>query len=304
MKITKIINITLLTAVFFAGCSKEEPVDGRATGYIKLFATEMTHEGGTKVVMDPSVLNTDTWKPGEQMDLGGTPYEIVERGTGFYLNVGEEPSGDLYAIYPATVQDALGNDIVVVNGSDGLCAIDIRSLAVNIVTSSSKLQGGYREEVYFPMAAHDVSSTSGLLFDHLTGGLKLTVSCSTAVSIDRLVVSAEDGSHLPAIYKNIAPTWAGGLLPAIPSGHGDEEDQSVEFVSTMTLHMNTNGVAGIEIQPSSPLVFCIPMLAKGLQYLTITGYNGDTEVFCRTKNLGTEKDIEKNTMYTIPEIVL
>ena len=178
------------------------------------------------------------------------------------------------------------------------------ALAVNIITPSTKLQGGYKDEVYFPMAAHATSSSEGLYFDHLTGGLRLTLSCSTAVSIDRLVITAENGSYGPAIYKDIAPTWAGGLLPAIPSEHGQEDDQSVEFVSTMTLWMNTDGIAGVEIQPSSDLVFCIPMLAKNLQYLTIKGYYGDELKFNKTKDLGQEKNIERNRMYTIPEIAI
>ena len=51
------------------------------------------------------------------------------------------------------------------------------------------------------------------------------------------------------------------------------------------------------------ITFCIPMLAKNLKYLQITGYNGSTQVFQTSKkDIGTARDIERNKMYTLPAI--
>ena len=78
---------------------------------------------------------------------------------------------------------------------------------------------------------------------------------------------------------------------------------SAQFISDMTLRMNTGGTAGVTVT-SSGLTFCIPMLASQLKNLTVTGYLGNdpTPVFQKTKTLTTAKDIERNIMYTIPVI--
>lgn len=299
MKTNKVIAFILL-AVLFAGCSKDN--DSAApfnAGRIKLFAEQMTNAGNnSKLLMDPIGL-TSQWLIGEQININGSAYSIVQEGSNYYLGGSTATlEAPLYAIYPATIKDALGNDIVVTNGSDGACAIDIHSLAVNFT-------GDGNHEVIFPMAALYTTDSSGLMFRHLTGGLKFTLSNTAAHAVDRLVITATQDGGSPAIYKDLKPAWAGNQLPGIPGGEVGEEtgDQGAQFISTMTLRMNSNGTAGVTIPANGSITFCVPMLALQLKTLTITGYDADDNVVIPTRSKTiTPTNIERNKMYTIPVI--
>lgn len=285
----------MLLTVLAAACGKEEAVDGR----LRLFAEEMTAAtGSSKLLVDPADL-TSQWLTGERINVGGSAYSIVKEDGNYYLGGSSvNLSASLYAIYPATVKDALGNDIVVTNNSAGACAIDIHSLAVNFT-------GDGRHEVIFPMAAHYTTDSSGLMFRHLTGGLKLTLTNSTSgeITVDRLVITATQDGGSAAIYKDLRPAWAASQLPGIPGGEVGEEtgSQGAQFISDITLKLNTNGTAGVTI-PGQGITFCVPMLAKDLKTLTVTGYHGGTQVFLKSKTLTTATNIQSNVMYTIPTI--
>lgn len=288
----------MFLAVLFAACGKEG--DGPlGDGRIGIFTNPMAG-GDTKVLVNPAAVNNASWVAGEQIDLNGTACTIAGNSTdGFYLDGVAPLSEEMYAIYPATMKDALGNDIVVTNGGDGACAIDIHCLAVNF-------RGDGTHDVYFPMAAHTAAGGTTLLFDHLTGGLKLTLTNATSddITVDRLVVTATQDGGAPAIYKDLRPAWAGSPLPGIPGGEVGAEtgDQGAQFISDMTLRMNTNGSTGVTLTAGSSLTFCIPMLAKDLRHLAVTGYHNGSPVFSKSKDLGAEKDIERNKMYTLPTI--
>lgn len=304
MKTNRLIAVTLLAAVLATGCAKDSVApESATTGHrISIFAGGMG-SNGSKILMDPANPNNGCWVADEEIDLGGTPYRIGGDATaGFYLDLGSNNvAGRLYAIYPATVKDTLGNDIVVTNGAGGgVCAIDIRSLAVNIHSDG-------KHDVVFPMAADTTENSTALRFDHLTGGLKLTLSNSTAHTVTRLVVTAKKADGSPAIYRDIAPSWAGSLLPALPIEHGQDGDQSAQFISDMTLMMNSQAGGGtithsVTISAGSSISFCIPMLAQELKVLTITGYNGNTQVFQKSRTLDAAISVNANQMYNIPTI--
>lgn len=296
---TKRLTVLALLAVLFVGCSKED--DSVSDGRIKLFAEEMTHAGSnSKLLVNPGDLSSQ-WLNGESINVNGNAYTIVKEEDEYYLGGSTATlSAPLYAIYPATTKDTLGNDIVVTNNRTAGCAIDIHSLAVNF-------SGGGKHEVIFPMAAQYTPDSSGLMFRHLTGGLKLTISNNkaSAVIVDSLVVTATRNDNNPAIYKDLKPTWANAQLPGIPGGEVGETTGNVSalFISDMTLKMNTNGSAGVTIPENKSIIFCIPMLAKDLKNLTIKGYNNGVEVFTTpTKTLTSATDVVRNKMYTIPTI--
>lgn len=297
MKTHKIISVAALAALLAAGCGKEG-----ADGRLRLVAEPMTAApAGAKVLMDPAALDAAEWVAGETIDLCGTPYTIASDGDGgFCVSTGSTAlPATLYAIYPATVSDALGNDIRVTNGSNGACAIDIHRLAVNF-------RGDGRHDVVFPMAATAASSDASITFRHLTGGLKLTLTNSTgaAVSVDRLVVGATQNDGSAAIYKDLRPAWATGQLPGIPDGDVGErsDDQGAQFVGDMTLAICTAGSAGVTLAAGQSVTFCIPMLASQLKNITVAGYSGSTQVFSKSKALDAATDIQRNIMYTIPSI--
>lgn len=302
MKTSRIINIAMLAAVLFAGCGKS------GSDRLRLFVEPMCF-GGAKVHFDPAHINDATWVENELINLCGTSYPIVNsNGHAYLVTGGAELPSTLYAIYPATVNDGLGNDIEVVNGGAGACGVGIRSLAVN-------LHADGKSDVIFPMAATATGGSQSLLFNHLTGGLKLTIANNRDqdVTVNRLVVSATQGSGTPAIYRDLAPEWAGStqpLLPTFPARHGatGDQDMGAGFISDMTLMMNTEGTPGVTIPRKTNgtpgrITFCIPMLAKDLRYIQIIGYNGVSPVFqTPKKDIGTPKDVERNNMYNIPTI--
>lgn len=294
----------LMLPLFLVGCSEKDPVTpdpGPTSTRIDIFAN---HMGGSKVLVDPADLDATSWVPSEQINLNGGAYTIASDANGFYLDLGASaPEGDLYAIYPATVKDGNGNDIAVTNNGTAGCAIDIHSLAVT-------LHNDGKHDVYFPMAAYAASGSTALYFDHLTGGLKLKLTNTTSTTVTRIVVTATQNDGSPAIYKDVKPSWASAQLPGLPGGEVGENDGDVSalFISDMTLIMNSQDGEGIITSGvtvptgANGITFCIPMLAKELKTLTITGYNGDTQIFQKNKTLDAATNIIQNNMYNIPTI--
>ena len=160
------------------------------------------------------------------------------------------------------------------------------------------------------MAASATSGSTELRFDHLTGGLKLKLTNTTSTTVTRIVVTATQNDGSPAIYKDVKPSWASAQLPGLPSGEVGENDGDVSalFISDMTLIMNSQDGEGIITSGvtvptgANGITFCIPMLAKELKTLTITGYNGDTQIFQKSKTLDAATNIIQNNMYNIPTI--
>lgn len=301
MKTQRFIGFVALAALM-AACGGDDTFDN----HLRITAEKMVAAGGSsKVIFDPADINASEWIVGEPVNVNGNAFPIALDETGYYID--GTPGivlGTLYAIYPASVNDALGNDIAVTNGGGDACAVDIHSLAINLHPADG------RHDVYFPMAATVSTSSAsqvGLNFLHLTGGLRLTLQCTSApATVTRLVVTATDANNSPAIYKDLKPVWSELLLPGVPGGETGSlsGNQNAEFISDMTLVMSTDGVAGVTIPVGeSGLTFCIPILARGLQHLTITGYNADgDQVFLKTKDFDSSYDVERNKMYRVPVI--
>ena len=284
----------MLLALLAASCGKSS--DGR----IRLFAEHMTQGSGAKVLFNPANLDAAEWVAGETININGNTCTIVGDAENGYSIDGSTVIGNtLYAIYPATINDdGVGNNILVTNGgSTGPCGVDIRVLAVNMHSDG-------RHDVCFPMAASAPASDAAMTFRHLTGGLKIHLTTNAATEVYRLVISATKADNSPAIYRDIAPSWAGSLMPSIPINHGDGEDQGIQFYKDILLRMSTDGTPGVTIPAGTTgITFCIPMLAQQLKSITVTGYDlFDDKLFEKTKTLPTAKDIERNKMYTIPTI--
>lgn len=286
-------------AAAFAGCSKDES-DGR----LRLFA-ERLQNGGNKVFVDPATPNGATWNNGETINLNGSAYSIVVENDKYYLNIGSRPAGQLYALYPATMSD--GNDITVSNNLDGGCAVAIHKLAINF--------HGSGHDVVFPMAACVAADADTLLFKHLTGGIKLTISAgSSNVDVDTIIVGALDASDNHVIRKNLTPngltwgglTWTTPTLPAVPGGEVGEEtgDVSAKYTDKIVLVMKNNGNTGVRINAGQSITFCVPMLADNVKTFTVKGKHGNTVVIDKNATLPEAKNIERNKMYPIPVINL
>ena len=318
MKTTKIINITLLSAMLFVcSCSKEDAESGD-NGRIKLFA-ERLGGNNAKTFIPSSGTNDAAWTAGESINLNGAAYTICEdpnHAGQFYLDIPARPAGALYALYPATLTTG-GNDITVSNNLQEGCAVAIHKLTLNFHN------GGY--DVVFPMAARASADGNTLLFKHLTGALSITLTnhSGSTKTFDTLKVGATNASGA-AIYKNLFPnglSWGNGAgaltwntvnLPAVPGGEVGEAggDVNAGFVGEMTLVMK-KGNSSFSLENGASINICIPMLADSVATLTIKGYAGgnETPLFNKQKSLpadgqGRHPAIERNKLYTLPEIVL
>lgn len=289
----KAIKIVLAAAaLLFTACGK----DG-AEMRLRLFSENMTFIGA-KVLVNPTNPSGASWVTGERINLNGTAYPVAYDG-GFYLNTGtDDIPASLLAVYPSDT-NANGNDVTVSNdGATG--TVTIRNLNVDY------RDGGHR--ILFPMAAANNSSEKRLLFKHLTAGMRLTLT-DTSTAKDYTVGSVKIVTYgdrataavLPAV-NGVSCRWA-VQGPSVPGGEvgGTEDDVSMAYSSEMHFTLKDNGVAGKAI--SSSISLCIPVTVNRIKTIVVTGYDTDgRQLFSRTKTLGTELNVEANTMYTIPEI--
>ena len=303
MKTNKIILIAAAAALLAASCGKEDNAVAD-NGCIKLFAEHMDGSN-SKIYMDPDSVNGATWVADEHIDLNGTRCTIKGNSTdGFYLDGITPLTLAMYAVYPAAINND-GNHIAVSNNGAAACGINIHSLCVEFVDDNT-------QKVVFPMAAKAAANSRGLEFRHLTGGIRLTLKNTKTdadLNVARLVVTATTATGDPAIYKDLRPTmdgWSPSLLPAIPTGEVGEisGELSVLFISDMTLFLKDGPHNYKTISANGgKTTFCMPLLAREVKNLTITGYSstGD-ELFTKTKTLETATAIERNRMYNIPTI--
>ena len=303
MKTNKIITIAAVAALLAASCGKDADHSSPADGQLRLFAEPM-NGNNAKVLVDPAHVNNASWVADEQLNLNGTLCIIKGNDDdGYYLQDIAPLAEDMYAIYPASLNSG-GNHIAVTNDGAVACAVNIHSLCVEFVD-------GNIHKVCFPMAAKASPNSPSLQFRHLTGGIRLTIKNNNEkddLDVARLVVTATTSDSKPAIYKDLQPTedgWTPSLPPAVPTGEvGIEGNQDAQFIADMTLFLKdgphnykTISAEGGEI------TFCMPLLAREVKNLTITGYSstGD-ELFTKTKTLETATAIERNRMYNIPTI--
>lgn len=288
MKTNKIITVAAALVLMATGCKKEDLLS------IRLLSEPMT--GGAKVLVDPANVNSAQWVAGEQINLNGTARTISHRDGNFYLDLDAPINGALLAVYPASV-DANGNSVTFSANT-----VTINSLNVDFVA------GGHR--IIFPMAATANAGSESLKFDHLTGGLKLTLS-DTATSSNytvgslRIVTYGDDATAAPIEERHgITATWA-VQGPALPGGMVGETDGDVgmRYASQMYFTFSTDGTPGKAIADGGSISFCVPITVSSVKTLEVTGYGTDgKQLFSRTKTLGEAIAVQCNTMYTIPEI--
>lgn len=282
-----IILILPLCLLFAVGCKKDN-------SRISIFAENMS--GDSKVWVDPAQVNGATWLEGETVNLNGDVYTIAIDDNGFYLSNTAELTSNLYAIYPTSLQ-ADGNNIAVVN-NNSTGTITINSLAVNFT--------GNGHEVVFPMASTAEAGSDKLLFDHLTGGMRVTLANATATTVASVkMITYGDEAIPPVALDGITVTtqWA-SQGPTVPMGDVGqiEGDQDIKYSCEMSFAMQTNGEAGVTIPDGGNITFCVPVTVRSVKRLTVIGYASDGSVlFTKTKSF-TNAQIDRNHMYSLPTI--
>ena len=306
MKTNRFIALAALLAVLAAGCGKDN--DGR----IRIVSENMNGGGAKVLVNTTNIVSGSSWVVGEQIDINGVPYSISEDDENegsFCLDVSSNmPSGDLYAVYPATTQVAGGNDVEVTNrqGSDET-EITLNRLVVKYTTDDHS-----KHETIFPMARKAVEGSSTLLFQHLTAGFKFTMQTNSSTAEVASVKVVVQGTRAADTVKRDGVTynthWAvqGPTTPA--GGIGDiSGDRPVSYSSEMYFDMKEPGHDYVTVGTGG-VVFCVPVTLGDVKRLTVTGYAADgSQLFVQTKNMeadnhGNYTTLERNTLYNIPTI--
>ena len=283
-----IIFLLALILLFAVGCKKNN-------GHISIFAENMADN--SKVWVDPAQVNGATWIVGETVNLNGTVYTIASDDDGFYLANTAELNSALYAIYPADLQTD-GNDISVVNNNT-TGTTTISSLAVNFTNNG--------HEVVFPMSSTADAGSDKLLFDHLTGGLKVSLANTTATTVASVRMITYGGEAIPPVALNgitVTTQWA-AQGPTVPMGDVGqiEGDQDIKYSCEMNFAMQTDGASTVTVPAGGSITFCVPVTIRSVKRLTVIGYAADGSVlFTKTRSFTTAQAIERNHMYSLPTI--
>lgn len=296
MKTNRIIMTAAVLGLLAAGCGRENG------GRINIFAENMHAAGDSKLLMDPANIDVASFLSGEKLNLNGHEYTISGNETdGYSVNIGSDEMGStLYAVYPATTSTN-GNSIVTTNSSADNGEVVIKNLTL-------RFNGG-KHEVYFPMATPTVaSSSSTMVFEHLTGGLKLTLSntSSTActVATAKIVTQTDEAASTIASRNGVTARWD-VQGPTVPSGEvgGIIGDQDMKYACEMHFNLKTYANDFVTIAAGESLTFFVPMTMSSVRKLTVAGFDANgAPVFTKSKDLGSAKSIEANKMYTIPTI--
>ena len=283
--------ISSLVLLLAAGCKKDN-------SRISLVAENMAGDG--KVWVNPSNVNGATWTAGETLNLNGDVYTIASDDDGFYVaNTSVPLDAALYAIYPATTSSN-GNDVTVVNSSTSR-TVTINSLAVNFYDNG--------HDIVFPMATYAPSGSSKLLFQHLTGGLKLNLTNTAATTLYTVKVITYGSGPIDPVTLNenitVATRWA-VQGPNVPTGGTGqiEGDYDIKYCSEMNFSMMNNGTPGVVVPTAvGGLTFCVPVTVSSVKRLVVIGYDDNgTPLFTKTVTLAPAQSILPNHMYPIPTI--
>ena len=303
---TKIFHFSFFIFSFsfllFAACGKEN------TGRIRILAENMG--AGAKVLVDTAdIVSGSSWVLGEHININGVAYPIVEGDEGFDLDVSTNtPSGDLYAVYPATTQVAGGNDIVVNNRrGSGETEITLNRLVVKYTAADHS-----KHETVFPMARKAAAGSGTLLFQHLTAGFKLTLktNSSTAnVASVKVVVQGTRAANAVTIDGVTYNTHWAAQGPTMPAGGvgGISGDRPVSYCSEMYFDMEEPGHDYATVGTDG-IVFYVPVTIGDVKRLTVTGIAADgSQLFVQTKDMeddgeGNYSTLTRNTMYSIPVV--
>lgn len=314
MKKTKIFTLTLLLATLVAGCTKEqtEPAannSGQAQkGHLYIFANGFG--GDSKVSINPNdPTEAATWKESEfiriddmdndlqndidcYIELDGERYSLKNRDNGEWVTVTSTP---MTAFYPGGNFD--GNEV----------SVDATGIVMNRLRI--KFMDDGKQLMAFPMMAPVNADESAVYFDHLSAGVQVTLrnNKNTAVNVSSLTIVAQSTTDVVNLgIGSVTARWA-NQGPWMPMGqvgnNGNEVDVKFASVMNFDLRDEVGANAYKTIAANSELVFCVPITISSMKYLKVTGYGENGEVlFSVKKGFANDVTVERNHMYTFPEI--
>ena len=176
--------------------------------------------------------------------------------------------------------------------SNGAGTVVIESLAVNY------RNGGH--DIIFPMVATAQRNQMRLLFQHLTAGMRLTLTNSSAADKTlgsvKIVTYGESATASAIGANGYSVSWA-KQGPTLPGG---EIDSLTDHYFAMC-----DGTDGKVVPANNGQIsLCVPVTVNKIKTLVVTGYSTTGEqLFVKSKTLASELTVEANKMYTIPEIL-
>lgn len=290
MKTNKFIAIMLL-GVLATACSKDD--NGRLT----LLAEGFTN-GNSKVLIDPNhIPDGATWITGETIKLNGTErYIVMDNDNKYRLKNSLEDAGyveslnsQMTALYPGS---SFGGNDVTVNSNE----IILNRLVV-------KMNSDGKQEMAFPMVAKADAGENALYFYHLSGGIQVTLHSTSPVNVASLKIVAQSTTAVNNLgHEDVTARWA-VQGPSMPTGNiGDNGPEvDVKYISEMNFDLKSGNNNYVTVD--GDLVFCVPITIAAMKKLVFTGYDvNGAELFHVTKDFGSNVEVVRNKMYTVPII--
>ena len=294
----------MLLASLTVGCTKDDANDngnGNAQANskrISIFAEGFNNN--SKVLINPNNLAAGAqFVQTETIKIFDTEYPIYFDGTDYYIQSNTEFTGNLTAFYPGNMVSGF---TVVLN-----------ELPIEIIPDGTNVF----ESIAFPMyATGTVSSTQGLVFKHLSAGMRLTLNNASSndalMSKLTIIAQSNEDAHDLGFYGPDNQSTADDTVarwavqgPQVPGGAvgSHTTDVNAKYASVMNFDFGNSGA----IDAGSSITFCVPLTISHVDKLVIVGYNasGD-EIFSVTTDGSTFPgiDAERNHMYTIPTITI
>lgn len=283
----------MLLGVLATACSKD------GNNRLTLLAEGFTN-GNSKVLIDPTDIPAGaTWIIGEKIKLNNDVYYIGQDANNEYrlknsLEDAEyvEPLNEqMTALYPG---DSFSDNDVTVGDDE----IVLNRLVV-------KMNSDGKQEMAFPMVAKADAGEDDLFFHHLSGGIQVTLHANTAVDIASLKIVAQSTEEVYNLgYDGVTARWA-VQGPSMPTGNIGDNDPvvDVKYISEMNFDLKSGTNNYASIAANGDLVFCVPITIAAMKKLVFTGYDGNgAQLFHVSKDFGSDVEVVRNKMYTVPPI--
>lgn len=278
----------MLLGVLATACSKD------GNNRLTLLAEGFTN-GNSKVLINPTDIPAGaTWITDDTIKLNGNVYSIALDGDDYRLKdnngqfVGSQ-SSDMTALYPGS---SFGGNDVTVNSNE----IILNRLVVNMTNDG-------KQEIAFPMVAKAAADETDLYFYHLSGGIQVTLHSTSPVNVASLKIVAQSTAAVTNLgHEDVTARWA-VQGPSMPTGNVGQNDPvvDVKYISEMNfdLKSGTNNYVTVD----GDLVFCVPITIARMKKLVFTGYDvNGAQLFHVTKDFGSDVEVVRNKMYTVPPI--
>lgn len=314
MKTNKFIAVVLLAALA-TGCSKDDSVaEPNAQNVIKIHASAMGGNGGTKLSLDPSANGED---PNDRFDVQWVAGESIQFIREISGNVDTLPiisSGSDYIIEHAPFDEPVRS--LYPGKSFGGNEVDVNADGIVMHNLEIKFEGN-RQRMAFPMVATAAANATDFDYHYLCGGVRLTLDNQSGADmhVKSLRIVAQSTTDVVNLGTDenglddgeaIVARWAteGPWVPFNTVGHnGDEVD--VKYSSVMYFTLSEEGGDNFKtiVAGGEQVQFCVPITISSMNKLNITGYDQDgRQLFQVHKDFANDVQVVRGRMYNLPVI--